>query len=65
LQESALVTTPPVQPWAAPHPVPAVLLLAFTQVDAPVAQEVTPFSHGLPVVQVRFGVQLLHEPLRQ
>ena len=65
LQVSAVVKTPPVQPWAAPQPVPAVLLLVFTQVDVPVAQEVAPFSHGLPVLQARLGVQLLHEPSRQ
>ena len=65
LQESAVVITPPVQVWTAPQPVPMVLLLDFKQEDAPVAQEVVPFSHGLPVLQLRLGVQLLHEPLRQ
>ena len=61
LQESAVVTTPPVQLWTAPLPVPAVLLLAFAQTDAPDAQEVVPFSHGLPVLQLRLGVQVARD----
>jgi hypothetical protein len=60
-----VVITLPVQVWTAPQPVLTVLLLDFTQEDVPVAQEVVPFSHGLPVLQLRLGVQLLHEPLRQ
>jgi hypothetical protein len=45
-----------------PHNVPLFLLLVFTQAERPVEHDVLPFSHALPVLQLRFGVQAPHTP---
>ena len=62
---AALVLTPLVHDWAAPHNVPTGLLPLSTQTEVPVVQEVIPYLHGLVGWQVWPATQETHIPSRQ
>ena len=65
LQVVAYVSVFPLHVWALPQDVPLPLLPAFKHTERPVAHDVLPISHMLPVLQLWFGVQAPHVPALQ